>query len=100
MQHIPVGQITRYDGELRLAVLALTNVLHEHEWLHIVGLITDLVQPAESLEVNHRKVADAGPGQEVAFAVRDRVRVYDAVFRITAAEAMELGRTEEFEPAG
>ena len=49
MYDSPVGQITHYDGELSLAVLALTDVLHEREWLHIVGLTTDLVQPSVGL---------------------------------------------------
>jgi hypothetical protein len=95
-----VGQITHYDGERRLAVLALTDVLHECEWLHIVGLATDLVQPAESLEVNDRTVTEAGPGQKVVFPVRDRVHVYDAVYRITAAEATEFDQAGVLVVAG
>jgi hypothetical protein len=75
-------------------------VLHERKWLHIVGLTTDLVQPVESLEVNHRKVAEAGPGQEVACPVRDRVHMFDAVYRIAAAEATPFDQAGVLEPAG
>ncbi len=97
-----VGQITHYDGELRVAGLALTNVLREHDWLHIVGLTTDLVQPVQSLELHHQRVTEAGPGQEIILPVHDRVHIYDAVFRITAAEAQAANPSERsgwLEPA-
>jgi hypothetical protein len=92
-----IGHVTHYYGDLHVAVLLLTDMLHVGDWLHLVGHTTDFVQPVVSLQINHKAVAQAGPGEEVALTVNDRVRPHDAVYHITTAEAQEIedGRLPE-----
>jgi hypothetical protein len=85
-----IGRVSHYYGDLHVAVLALSDMIHAGDYLHLIGHTTDFVQPVASLQINHRAVQVAGPGQEVALRVSDRVHVYDAVYRITAEEAKEL----------
>jgi len=52
--------------------------------IHVKGHTTDFSQAVDSLEVEHQKVAKAGPGDEVAFEVTYKARVGDQVFRVRA----------------
>lgn len=52
--------------------------------IHVKGHTTDFSQAVDSLEVEHQKVAKAGPGDEVAFKVTYKARVGDQVFRVRA----------------
>lgn len=90
MARQPLGRVTHYYEHLHVAVLALTDTIRVGDWLHIVGHTTDFPQPVVSLQIEHQPVAEAGPGQEVALQVNDRVREHDVVFRITAEEANAL----------
>jgi hypothetical protein len=43
--------------------------------------VTDLVQTIHSMEVDHRKVERAVPGDDVAVAFDDHVREHDRIYR-------------------
>ncbi len=86
----PIGHVTHYYDHLHVAVLQLDEAVRVGDWLHIVGHMTDFPQPVVSLQVNHQPVLEAGPGQQVALHVVDRVREHDAVFRVTAEDARQL----------
>jgi hypothetical protein len=92
-----IGQVTHYYDHLGVAVLSLTEVIRAGDWLHILGHTTDIVQPVESLEIEHSRVHQAGPDQDVAIRVAQRVRPGDQLFRITAEEARQLRAELELE---
>jgi putative protease len=78
-----VGTVTHYFSHLSVAAVQLTAPLALGERIHIRGHTTDLVQDVASMEVGHRKVEHAGPGDDVALRVADHVRDHDLVFRET-----------------
>jgi hypothetical protein len=78
-----IGRITHFYTHLCVAVLELEDVLNLGDEIHILGHITDFIQPVDSLEIDHKKVGSAHPGEEVALKVDDYVRQGDAVFNIT-----------------
>lgn len=83
-QHDPtqaVGRVTHYYSHLSVAAVSLSAPLRVGEAIHILGHTTDLVQPVESLEVDHAKVDSAGAGDDVALQVIGHVRDHDLIFR-------------------
>ena len=83
-QHDPadaIGRVTHYFGHLSVAAVTLTAPLKVGDRIHVRGHTTDLVQDVASMEVEHRSVEQAGPGDDVALAVDDHVREHDLVFR-------------------
>ncbi len=78
-----IGTITHYYTRLGVAVLNLTDELHNGEKIHISGRITDLLMTVASLEVEHQKIESAIPGMEVALKVDDYVREGDVIYKVT-----------------
>jgi translation elongation factor EF-1alpha len=83
-QHDPsdaIGTVTHYFSHLSVAAVSLTDTLRAGERLHIQGHTTNLVQTVDSMEVEHQKVEEAGPGDDVALKVDDHVREHDRLYR-------------------
>jgi translation elongation factor EF-1alpha len=78
---LAIGTVTHYYGHLSVAAISLTDTLRVGDRIHFVGHTTDLEQAVESMEVDHRKVESAGPGDDVALEVKDHVREHDRIYR-------------------
>lgn len=77
-----VGNVTHYFDHLNVAVLALTEGIRVGETLHFLGHSTDFKQQVTSLQIEHKAVEVAKPGEDVAMKVDQRVHPNDAIFRI------------------
>ena len=77
-----VGRINHYFDHINVAVLTLTETIHVGETLHFLGHSTDFRQEITSLEIEHKAVESAKPGEDVAMKVTQRVHPNDAVFRV------------------
>jgi putative protease len=79
-----VGIVTDYYAKIGVAAVTLSDgALAVGDTVRIHGHTTDLTQPVESLQVEHRPVERAEPGSEVALRVRERVRKHDEVSRLS-----------------
>jgi len=78
-----IGRVTHYFGHLGVAAVSLTSKIVVGDRIHIRGHTTDLVQEVASLEVDHARVEEAGPNDDVALKVDDHVRDHDLIFRET-----------------
>ena len=78
----PIGKVTHYFGQLGVAAAQLTGALKVGDQVRIKGHTTDFIQAVDSLEVEHQKVDKAGPGDSVAFKVKDKARTGDQVLRV------------------
>jgi putative protease len=76
-----IGLVTHYFSHLSVAGISLTAPLRLGDRIHIRGHTTDLVQAVDSMEVDHRKVEQVGPGDDVALKVDDHVRDQDLLYR-------------------
>ncbi len=83
MKEIQIGKVTHYYTRIGVAVLDLSGELKVGETVHIVGRITDFIQPVGSMEIEHQKMEVVGPGEEVALKVDDYVRAGDMIFKVT-----------------
>lgn len=83
-QHQPaeaIGTVTHWFGHLSVAAVRLTESLAVGDRIHIQGHTTDLVETVGSMEIEHRKVDRAGPGDDVALAFAGHVHEHDLIFR-------------------
>jgi len=76
-----IGRVTHYFGHLSVAAVQLQAPLQVGERIHIRGHTTDIVQAVATMEVEHRRVEGAGPGDDVALHVDDHVREHDGIYR-------------------
>jgi hypothetical protein len=77
-----VGQVTHYFDHISVAVLSLTADIRIGDTLHFLGHSTDFKQEVSSLQIEHKPVEGAKPGEEVAIKVTQRVHPNDAVFKL------------------
>lgn len=76
-----IGSVTHWYAHLSVAAIRLTAPLAVGDRVHIKGHTTDLVETVTSMEVDHRRVERAEPGDDVALAVEGHVREHDLIFR-------------------
>jgi putative protease len=75
-----IGTVTHYFGHLSVAAISLTAPLAVGDRIHIRGHMTDVEETIRSMEIDHRSVVLANPGDDVAINVTEHVREHDRVF--------------------
>lgn len=90
MEYQPVAEVTHYYNKIGVAVLTLGDTLTVGDVVHISGHTTDFCQMIKSMQIEHRPINEAHPGDDVALKVLDRVRAGDRVFRISGPDALEF----------
>ena len=75
-----IGTVTHYFGHLSVAAISLTAPLAVGDRIHIRGHMTDVEETVRSMEIDHRSVELANPGDDVAIDVTEHVREHDRVF--------------------
>lgn len=71
----PIGEITHYFSNIKVAVINLKGALAKGDEIRIVGgEETDFNQTVDSMEVDHKKVAKAKKGDDVGMKVKEKVR--------------------------
>lgn len=79
----PIGLITHYFSDIKVAVIKLKDNLKEGQQIRIVGgENTDFEQKAESIQIDHQKVKLAKKGKSVGLKVKKKVREGYKVFKI------------------
>ncbi len=79
-----VGTVTHYFDKLGVAAIDLTDTLRVGDRVHVTGHTTDVTTTVDRMQVDHADVQEAGPGQDVAAHVGEKVRQHDAVLVIEA----------------
>lgn len=82
MGGVLVGNVDHYYNRISVAVVILTDSIQLGDEVHFLGRSTDFLQEVTSLQIEHQSIEEAGPGQEVAMKVSQRVRRGDKVFRL------------------
>lgn len=80
-----VGTVTHYFDVPQVGALDLEETISIGDVLRFEGHTTGFSQEITSMEIDHEPVRSAGPGDEVALQVDERVREGDAVFRVERA---------------
>lgn len=82
MMETKIGHITHFYNRISVAVLSLTDKLEVGDRILILGHTTDFIQNVSSMEIEHKKILSAGPGDEVALKVIEPVRKSDEIYKI------------------
>ncbi len=82
-----IGKITHYFSKINVGVLELSKgELQIGDTIHIKGHTTDFYQKVESMQVEHKPVDIAHPGEPVGLKVESAVREHDLVLKVTEEE--------------
>ncbi len=76
-----IGEVTHFFPHIPAAVLKLDAELQVGDTIHIKGHTTDFVQVVESMQIEHEPAQSAGPGDDVAIQISEKVREGDQVFK-------------------
>jgi len=77
-----VGRITHYYSKASVAVVELTSQLNRGDKIVIRGSTTNIEQPVDSMEIEHKQITNAQAGQSVGMKVSGHVRENDIVYRV------------------
>ncbi len=84
-QYEKVGRITHYYSKANVAIAEISAPLNKGDKIVIRGSTTNIEQSVDSMEIEHKQIADAKAGQSVGLKVTDRVRENDIIYRVKAA---------------
>ena len=76
-----IGNVTHYYNHLHVATVRITDgELHLGDMIHIEGHTSDFMQKIASMELEHKSVDVAKPGDIVGIATNEHVRENDRVY--------------------
>ena len=76
------GTVTHYYPRIGVVVVEVTAPIKVGDRIRIRGTTTDFEQTVESMEIEHKKIEEAKPGDSVGLKVEERVRESDIVYKI------------------
>ncbi|MBI2404906.1 hypothetical protein HYV22_01860 [Candidatus Gottesmanbacteria bacterium] len=80
---IQIGKITHYYDKIGVAIVEVKNqTLKVGDKVKISGHDKEFTQEASSLQVEHQKVSEVGPGETAGMKVEKPVKVGDVVYLI------------------
>ncbi|MEM2926606.1 MAG: translation elongation factor-like protein [Candidatus Bathyarchaeia archaeon] len=79
---VEIGRITHFFSRISVAVVELRDRISVGDKIWIKGATTDFKQTVESMQIQHKNVETAGPGESIGLKVIDRVRNGDIVYRL------------------
>ena len=79
-----VGVVAHYYSKIGVAIIEITAPLKVGDKIKIRGTTTDFEQTINSMEIEHRKVEQAKPGDAVGLEVDSRVRENDIVYKVSS----------------
>ena len=77
-----VGRVEHYFDRINVAVVALNGILRLGDRIRIRGKKTDFEQEVESMQIEHKQIDEAGPGEMIGLKVKEKVREGDVVYKL------------------
>lgn len=79
---IKIGEVENYYSKIGVIILRLDEKLSVGETIHIRGHTTDFTQVVKSMQIEHKDVKEANPGDSVGIKVNEKVRKGDIVYKV------------------
>jgi len=76
-----VGTITHYFPKIEVAIVEVTAPIAVGDTIRVKGTTTDFEQTVKSMEIEHKKIEKAKPGDSIGLKVEDKVRERDIVYK-------------------
>lgn len=81
-KRLMVGTVTHYYPRIGVVVMEVTAPIKVGDQIRIKGATTDFEQIVESMEIEHKKVQEAKPGESIGLMVKEKVRKKDLVYKV------------------
>jgi translation elongation factor EF-Tu-like GTPase len=81
-QYEKVGRITHFYSKANVAIIELSAPLNKGDKIVIRGSTTNIEQTVDSMEIEHKQIANGKAGQNVGMKVAGRVRENDIVYKV------------------
>jgi len=81
-EYSKVGRIEHFYSKASVAVVEILGPLRKGDKILIRGSTTNLSQTVESMESEHKQLAEAQAGQKVGLKVEGRVREHDIIYKV------------------
>ena len=79
----PIGKVTHYFGDIKVAVIKLSQPLKVGEKIRITGgEETDFTQTVKSIEADHEKIQKAKARQTIGLKINKKAREGYKVYRL------------------
>jgi translation elongation factor EF-1alpha len=83
MEETEIGEITHFFGKISVAVIKLDSGLKIGDKIHVKGTTTDFEQAVKSMQINHKDIVEAKPGDDIGMKLTDTAREGDKVFKVS-----------------
>ena len=84
MSEIRIGTVTHYYTHIHVAGVSITGgELHKGDVIHVKGHTSDFEQKVESMQIDHKAVDTAKPGDQIGLSVIEHAREHDTVCIVT-----------------
>ena len=83
--YVKVGRIEHFYSKASVAVVEVTAPLKQGDKITIRGSTTNVEQTVDSMEIEHKQIPTAQPGQRVGMKVAGKVRENDIVYKVTGS---------------
>ena len=83
MEETEIGEVTHFFGKLSVGVIKLTGDLKTGDKIHVKGATTDFEQNVDSMQINHKEIQEAKPGDDIGMKLADNAREGDKVFKVS-----------------
>jgi len=80
---LPLGEVTHYFPRVNAAVIKINQgQIRLGDVLSLRGHTTRLKQTVDSMQIDHKPILIANPGDEIGIRVKSRVRAGDKVYKV------------------
>ncbi|MBD3271093.1 MAG: hypothetical protein GF384_00980 [Elusimicrobia bacterium] len=77
-----IGVVEDYFSHVNVLATTLKAPVSVGARIHVRGHTTDMIQPVSSMQIEHRTVLNASPGDSIGIKVGQRVRKGDYIYRV------------------
>ncbi len=81
-----VGRVTHFYPKISVAIVEMSGTLRVGDKIRIKGRTTDFTQVVESMQIEHKNIEEAKPGDVIGLKVNERAREKDVVYKIVGEE--------------
>ncbi len=83
MKEKEIGFVSNYFSKISVAAVEITDgTVSVGDTLHFLGSTTDCESTVDSMQIEHKSVAEAKKGDSVGLKVSEKVRKGDRVYKI------------------
>lgn len=77
-----IGKVTHWFGHIGVAAVTLSDRLKVGDHVRVKGHTTDFTTTVDKMQVDHKDVPEAKPGDDVAVHFGQKAREHDVVLKV------------------